>query len=648
MDANGPPFPVTLVTGPRKSGRTTYASLVFRDLRRRGYDYFHNGTLLFVGESVGGYLDDPRGLFKLARDVPANSPILIEEADIHRATSRTGGQGHEQAIVSALEELARKSCYLLLTTVQGREIEIAHALLDNTWEHVTPYMDFGVDGLPWLAAIHRFGRRQIPVATVEHDPELVLGAMLLADTSKETRNGWPDGVATEYSRDDFVEVPQTSIDQMRYPKYPAYPVFYRRRVVRKLGHRSLVTHRLTQESRLDFLWLESVNEHPHETVVLEMLGRTAPQWGFVYEPVPVAQDTNFPDGKALIDGEMTNLEVVSIQPRYPGGHSLHDLVSLSQTGRTPDLTKGSILDCRKCGEQHLPSVTLGDLPEHEVAHRWVLYVPNVGAEEGTPSTWAVTPLLTVDQQGFGSELLKAIQAKSRIIIDQGAGARNWVVVIAQGFPVEPEWYSELEDQWPDNVVGIIVAATDGYLSATHDLVPHYDLTFVLLRCPKEREAHNCYHPSYLYRVSKSDERYRPISPETHSAEALSLEAFSQSWPPAPTKRTLIVHDESGNEFDRFEDMVLTNRQASELLEERNFAWRRYGDAYSELVRYESQVETRAIIEKESDGNATWWLAAVYREFDQLWQEVEEEFETHVDATSWCEAMVAVSLLFAGN
>ena len=650
MDTNGLRVPITLVTGPRESGRTTYASLVFNDLRRRGYDCFHNGTLLFGGEYHGGYLDMSNGLLKLAQDASPNSPILIEEADIHRATCRIGDPVRDAAIVSALEELARKSCYLLLTTVQGREGEIARVLVDNTWEHVTPYMDVEVQGLQSLVTTRRLGRSLIPVATVQHDPELVRRAMLLADTFKDTRHGWPDGVPTYYSQDGFFEVPQTSIDQMRYPKYPAYPVFYRRRIIRKQGYQGLFTHRLTQESRLDFLWIESVNEHPHEIVVLEMLARTAPQWGFEYERVPVAQDTKFPDGKALIDGAITNLEVVSIQPRYLEGHSLHDLVALSQTGRTPELTDGGILHCLQCGNQNLPGVTLDNLPEHEAAHKWVLYVPNVGTEEGTPSAWTVTPLLTIDQQGFENELLKAVQNKSRIISEQGAGSRNWVVVIAQGFPPEPQWYSELKDQWPDNVDGIVVAATDGYLSAMHDMVPHYDFTLVLLRCPKEGEAHNCYHPSYLHRVSKSDEQHRPISQETHSAEALSLAAFSRAWPPVPTKRTLILRDESENEVDRFEDMVLTNWQASELLEERNFVWRSYGDARSELVREEEgdQAETWAMVERKSGGDATWWVAAVYGDVNQLRQEIEEEFESDTDATAWCEGMVAVSLLGTGD
>ena len=162
MDTLGPRFPITIVVGPRKSGRTTYASLVFNDFRRRGYDYFHNGTLQFGGEYDGGYLDEPNGLLKLAQDAPPNSPILIEEADIHRATCRTGDPVRDASIVSALEELGRKSCYLLLTTVQGREGEIARVLVDNTWEHVTPYMNVEVQGLPSLATIHRLGRRPNP------------------------------------------------------------------------------------------------------------------------------------------------------------------------------------------------------------------------------------------------------------------------------------------------------------------------------------------------------------------------------------------------------------------------------------------------------------------------------------------------------
>ena len=315
-----------------------------------------------------------------------------------------------------------------------------------------------------------------------------------------------------------------------------------------------------------------------------MLGRTIPQWGFEYEPVQVPQNDEFPDGRALINGKSTNLEVVSIQPRYPGGHSLHDLVAMSQTGRAPQPRDGGILRCSDCRKtQVVPDATLEKLPKHDENHKWVLYLPNVQAMEGIPKALTVTPLLTINQEGFTDELQRAVWSKSRIIADQGAGHENWVVVIAQGFPADPQWYSELPDQWPDNVDGIVIAATDMYLSASHDLLPYYDLTMVLLKCPHKSAAHNCYHPSYLYRISRFDEEHQPISPATHNAEDLSLAAFRHSWPPAPTRRILIARDESGNEIDRLEDIAITDEQASEVLKERNFVWRKYSDARMVLV-----------------------------------------------------------------
>ena len=639
--------PITIITGPRKSGRTTYAVLLGSNFFQQGYAFLHNGTALFGWALSDDYLKDQKGLLRLAKDVSANTPILIEEADTHPATRRSENPAHNAAVTGALAELASKSCYLILTTVHGEERQIAPALVVNAWEHVTPYMNADSMESLALSTIHRFGRRLIPVPTVPHDPEQVCQAMLVADTFRETRKGASDGIAIEPDEDRFIEVPQTTIDQMKYPKYPEYPVHYRNRIIRKLGDGGRIVHRLSKESRLNFVWLESVNEHPHETVVLETFGRVMPQWGFEYEPIQVPQNDRFPDGRALINGKETNLEVVSIQPRYSGGHSLHDLVAMSQKGRAPEPRDGGILRCLECGEtKNVPGATLENLPEHDESHRWVIYLPNDKAEEGIPRALTVTPLLTIDQEGLTEELQKAVHQKSDTIAGQGAERENWVIVIAQGFPVEPQWYSELPSNWPNNVDGIVVAASDTYLSASHDLLHYYDLTMMLLKCPQGEDEHNCYHPSYLHRISRSDEDYQPISPETHNPEDLSITAFRQTWPPLPTRRTLVVRDEDGNEIDQFEDIAITGRQASEVLKEHNFVWSERDGASMVLARATDgdTVKTWAEVEAEPDGVTTNWAATVYRMVDQLHQEIGEEFRTREHATAWCEAQVAAAIL----
>ena len=639
--------PITIITGPRESGRTTYAALVGSNLYQQGVAFLHNGTALFGSAYSDDYLKNPEGLLQLAKYVPVNTPILIEEADIHPATCLTEDPDHEAIITSALAILAEKSCYLILTTVHGEERQISKTLIENAWEHVTTYMNAESKETLSLETINRYGRHLIPVPTIQYDPEQVYRTMALADTFKETRAGTAEGTVISYSQDRFLEVPQSTIDEMEYPKYPEYPVHYRYRIVNRLGDESRITHRFTQESRLNFLWLESVNEHPHETVVLEMLSRTMPQWGFEYEPVQVPQNDRFPDGRALINGESTNLEVVSIQPRYSKGHSLHDLVALSQKGRAPKPRDGGILRCFDCKiEKSIPGATLESIPEHDESHKWAFYLPNPEVEEGLPSALTVTPLLTINQEGFKEELQRAVQNKLRIIAAQGAGHKNWVVVIAQGFPVEPRWYSELQDQWPSNVDGIVIAASDFYLSASHDLLPYHDLTMVLLKCPLDATSHNCYHPSYLYRVSQFDQDFQPISPVTHSAENLSLAAFRMTWPPAPTRRTFILRDENGIEIDRLEDIAITGQQASEVLKERNFGWREQSEARMVLAQ-ETDIDTATIwaeVMKKSDGITTHWTATAYLKVDQLHQEIGEQFEAGSQAAQWCEVQVATTLL----
>ena len=94
--------PITIITGPRESGRTTYAALVGSNLYQQGFAFLHNGTALFGSAYSDDYLKNPEGLLQLAKYVPANTPILIEEADIHPATCLTDDPNHEAIITSAL------------------------------------------------------------------------------------------------------------------------------------------------------------------------------------------------------------------------------------------------------------------------------------------------------------------------------------------------------------------------------------------------------------------------------------------------------------------------------------------------------------------------------------------------------------------
>ena len=631
--------PIMLVTGPRKSGRTTYAVLLGRSLFIQGLPFYHNGTAL-IGWLWEDYLNDPDGLLTLAREIPATAPILIEEADTHAATRRSDDPAHDATIASALEELAAKSCFLILTTVQGNERRIAKSLVENAYDHVTPYMNAESKELLSLATIHRLGNRLIPASTMMHDTKLVYTAMALANTFKETRKGAPGGHNVQLTRDHLFSVTQPSIDQMKYPRHAQNPVHYRYRIIRNLGNR--MVHRLTKDSLLDFTWLESVNEHPHETVALEVIGRTIPQWGFEYEPIATPQDDRFPDGEALINGEQTNLEVVSIQPRFPGGHSLHDLVAISQVDRAPRPQHEAILHCLNCkGKKSVPSATLENLPNHNERHRWVLYLPASAVAPDFPSDLTVTPPLTISQEGFAAELEKRIWEKSLKIAEQGARKKNWIIVLSQGFPVEPQWYSGLSAQWPTNIDGIVVVATDMYLGAFHDGLPFHDLTVIQLKCPIDDDGHNCYHPSYLYRVSHLNRDLEFISPDIQTPEELSYAAFSHPWPPNPIKRTLVARDENENELGRLEDVIITRQQIKEVLDERCYEWH-------------SQSPTHMTLHRQRDATAGCWaeMQASPRPGTEAWSatahhgatQAREVFSTHDEAKRWCEGIIATTLL----
>ena len=630
--------PITLITGSRGSGRTTCAALICTELFKQGTPCFHNSTAL-LGWDIGEYADAYGGLLTLAERIPEPSTILIEEADAKSATRRTGDPSHQAAIKSALAILADKSCYLILTTVQGNESLLDETLLNHTYEHVTPLMEASSEDTVALGTLHRFGQYIVPVMNMVHQPELVLNAMMLANTFKEMRKGAPEGKDVVDTEDRLFEVPQTSIDQMQHPQHPEYPVYYRHRILRPLANGSI--HRLTQDSILHFTWLESVNEHPNEAVALEMLERTMPQWGFDYQPRPTVQDTNFPDGQAFIDCELSNLEIISIQPRYPGGHSLHDLVALTRVGREERLADAALLKCRTCRSMEvLQDVTWGNLPEHDASHRWVMYLPGSLYAPDFPFDLAATPLLNINQENFTKELEKAIQAKSEKIAKQGKGLRNWVVVLAQGFPVDADWYSEIPGPWPENVDGVCVVATEGYVGAYNHLVPFKDFTALLLKCPSDSQDHNCYHPGYSYRVSGIDTDFQPLSEDSHTIEEVSAAAWNYPLPASPVKKTLIVRDQDERELLGFRGAEITDAQVREILDETGYKWSEQSPKSLMLcsegnVRHQdgpwADLECRANEE---------WIGGIFHEGCEL----QEAFATIEEARAWCERYTAKLLL----
>ena len=629
--------PIGIVTGPRGSGRTTYAVMVCAERFKQGVPCFHNSTASF-GWNTEEYANVQDGLLKLADQVPSGSIIMIEEADACNATRQMDDPTHEANIALALTILAEKKCSLILTTVQGNERLIASTLIENSYEHVTPYIDAKTMESLSLRTTHRIGKYLIPVTQIPHDPESVIEAMKLANTFRDMRQGTRDGKEVQYTEDCFVEVSQTSIDDMKHPKHPAYPVYYRHRIVNKVMGR--IIHRLTQASILYFTWLESVNEHPNETIALEFFRRTMPQWGFEYEAVQTAHDTSFPDGQAVIDGEPTNLEVISIQPRYPGGHSLHDLLGLTQPGWAAKPEDTAILHCQTCRTTEPATMpSLQEIPEHDESHRWVIYVPASQFTPDFPSNVTVTPLLTITQEGFTRELENALDKKSKIIAEQGAGKRNWVIVVAQGFPINADWYSRLPEQWPDNIDGICVVATETYLGAFYDLLPFKDFVVVLLKCPSDILTHNCYHPGYGYRASTLDVDLQPFSKDLHTIEEMSTAALNYPWPAIPIRRTLTVRNERGEELTSYLGATLTESQVSEILNDAGYNWYElsYTDSALRPERNAFQAKCLAWVQRVKKNDWVGW--AIYDG-----SQVEETFDTAEDARRWCEYQIAMILL----
>ena len=514
-------------------------------LFQNGFPFFHNGTAL-IGWDCEPYFTEPDGLLALADKVPADAVVLVEEADLHEATRQTAETGHDMVIAAALSRLAEKRCFLILTTVHGKERDISAVLVDNASVHMTPFMSMDTDGRS-LAVVERTGRYLIPnPAMALYDDKDVLEATAMADSFRSTRNEHTEENDDRRIPNQIFPVWQSTIDDMKKPEHPAYPVYYRYRIVRRVSDR--VTHRLTKDPILNFPWLESVNEHPHETIVLETLAAIAPQWGFEYEPIDIPQDDTFPDGRAIIDGAATNLEIISVQPYYPSNVNLHRLVAITQPNsisRVPNPPPSPTLVCRTCKiNRSLPVSTLENLPTHDDDHIWVLLVPGTLYAPDFPDSITVTPMLSIEQDHFTEAIQAAVADKSKKIAEQGASANNWIIILAQGFPVIPEWYDALPDEWPANVDGIVVIATEEYMGAYHNWEAQHNPTVILLKCPGTHVMTKCYHPSYIRHLEMIDPDLLPLLEDRYTPEQLSR--MTLPWEPAPIRKTLAIKDSNGN------------------------------------------------------------------------------------------------------
>ena len=232
---------------------------------------------------------------------------------------------------------------------------------------------------------------------------------------------------------------------------------------------------------------------------------------------------------------------------------------------------------------------------------------------------------------------RAIWNKSGIIEAQGGGLSNWVIVLAQGFPIDAGWYEQMTGPWPENVDGICVVATEGYVGAYSNLVPYNDLTALLLKCPSDSSGHNCYHPGYTNRVSGMDTDFKPLSMDDHSIEEVSSAAWDFPLPTSPIKKTLTIRDQDERELSVFWGALLTPSQVKEVLDATGYKWRELAPG-SLLLCAEDDVsnpkECRAEIRYLGDST---WTGSVFYKGNQR----REDFVEVETAEEWCELQVAM-------
>ena len=228
----------------------------------------------------------------------------------------------------------------------------------------------------------------------------------------------------------------------------------------------------------------------------------------------------------------------------------------------------------------------------------------------------------------------------RLSLNRGKGLRNWVVVLAQGFPVDADWYDELPDEWPENVDGICLVATEGYLGAYNHLVPFKDFTALLLKCPPDSPGHNCYHPGYIYRVSGVDTDFQPLSRDGQTIREVSAAAWNYPLPANPVKKTLIIRDQDERKLLTFQGGAITNTQVREILDEAGYEWREQSPESFLLCSEDDVSNEGGLWARLQCLKTEEWIGGVFYESYEL----KEGFVTGEEAKVWCERHMAMLLL----
>ena len=483
---------ITLITGENQQTQNLVAMANVGMAMQDGRHIFHNGCSRegwFIGPETLSTGDKFSEL--LSHEAVMNGSLFVlADADCVPALKATESKEAPQW----LKMVRNKGLDIVLTTVRGREYTLRDVLRLEETIHVLIECRSQGDG---VIETHYYGkmRERIPIGrTLLRVEDSMDYARLLDGRYERPERHVNDLIVnpnmSPVTAADYEEAVRST--ETSRPKHHAYNFL----LTRVIEIAPSVQMRMTEMVYLP--WIESVDKYNIERAALNWLDYACAQWGITLSKVePNPAKDKYPDGLGVgLSGQM-NIEVTKVQPVWASGATFSALASNALAGKEAQPEDKPVLQCKQCGEHEVDGIyDVHTLPAHDESHHWACTYPKSMIGPDWDNHIVALPELKFTQESFKERIKSAAERKNSRVERYGGGKQNWLVLIVEGFPVEPDWYENISELGWDKFDGVFAISTDEFAGAFHGMSAEVPQDVIVVKCPESR-FHICYHPGVV-------------------------------------------------------------------------------------------------------------------------------------------------------
>ncbi len=491
------PGRITLITGENEKTQNIVAMAHVGMAVQDGRQIFHNGCSRegwrISLESLSS--SDKFSELLSHEAVKDGSLFVLADADCISALKATESKDPPQWLKMA----RNKGLDIILTTVRGREYMLRDVLrLEETVHVLIEYRSQG-DG---VIGTHYHGKmdERVPIGrTFLSVRDLTNFAELLDGRYERPERDESELIINPHlspvTAADYEEAVRST--ETSKPKHHAYNFLLTRVLVMYPGVQVRVTEMV-------FLpWIESVDKYNIEKAALNWLDYACGQWGIALSEVePSPAKDEYPDGLGKGLSGQVNIEVTKVQPVWPSEATFSRLASSALVGKEARPKDKPVVQCKQCGASEADGIyNVHSLPAHDESHDWVCTYPKSLIGSDWDNHIVALPELKLTQESFEERIDSAAQRKSNRVERYGGSNQNWLVLIVEGFPVEPDWYKNISSLCWERFDGVFMISTEEFFGAFHGMSADVAQNVIVVKCPESR-LHVCYHPGVVLSLKR--------------------------------------------------------------------------------------------------------------------------------------------------